>query len=163
MGKKLTRRQIRDSAFLLLFEKELRNDDPIEVIYDLSEEYEEINICDDVKNKVEGIIQKTDELDGKIASFSEKRKLQRIPKVNLTILRIAFYEILYEEKTPTNVAINEAVLMSRAYAFKEDTSFVNGVLSSFAKSLGDKNVNGMIDTNVINESVDKQGAVVENV
>ena len=75
------------------------------------------------------------EIDEKIASFSTKRAFSRIPKINIAILRIAFYEILYDDKTPVNAAINEAVLISQAYSYKEDTSFVNGVLSSFAKSL----------------------------
>ena len=130
----MTRRQIRNYAFLLIYEKLLR-DDPIEELYDIAEEIDSFQINDDVKAMVEGVLAKADELDERIASFSKKRALSRIAKIDLAILRIAFYEILYDEKTPTNAAINEAVLMTQAYAYKEDTSFVNGVLSSFAKTL----------------------------
>ena len=131
---KLTRRQVRDNAFQIIFAKLLR-DDPIEVLYDISGEIEDFTLTDDVKKLIEGVLEHSEEIDERIASFSKKRALSRIPKVNLAILRIAFYEILYDDKTPTNAAINEAVLMSQAYAYKEDTSFVNGVLSSFSKSL----------------------------
>ena len=136
----MTRRQVRNYAFLLIYEKLLR-DDPIEELYDIAEEIDGFQVNDDVKAMVEGVLAKADELDERIASFSKKRALSRIAKIDLAILRIAFYEILYDEKTPTNAAINEAVLMTQAYAYKEDTSFVNGVLSSFAKTL-DSDTNG---------------------
>lgn len=130
----MTRREIRDCAFKLIFEKLLR-DDPIEELYEIAEEVDELMVEDSVKEIVEGVLSKSEELDEKIASFSKKRAISRIPKINMAILRIAFYEILYDDKTPVNAAINEAVLISQAYSYKEDTSFVNGVLSSFAKSL----------------------------
>ena len=130
----MTRREVRDYAFRLIFEKLLR-DDPIEELYEIAEEVDELMVEDSVKVLVEGVLEKADEIDEKIASFSTKRAFSRIPKINIAILRIAFYEILYDDKTPVNAAINEAVLISQAYSYKEDTSFVNGVLSSFAKSL----------------------------
>jgi len=130
----MTRREIRDCAFKLIFEKLLR-DDPIEELYDIADEIEELNVSDDVKKMVEGVLDKADEIDNIVASYSKTRGIARIPKINLAILRIAVFEILYDDMTPVNVAINEAVLLSEAYSYKEDTSFVNGVLSSFAKSL----------------------------
>ena len=114
----MTRREIRNCAFILIYEKLLR-DDPIEELYETADEIEEITVNDSVKILVD----------------STTRSITRIPKINLAILRIAFYEILYDDLTPVNVAINEAVLLSQAYSYKEDTAFINGVLSSFAKSL----------------------------
>lgn len=130
----MTRREIRDCAFKLIYEKLLR-DDPIEELYEIAAEIDEIMVSDDVKELVEGVLERAEELDGKISEFSTKRVISRIPRINIAILRIAIYEILYDDKTPVNAAINEAVLLSQAYSYKEDTSFVNGVLSSFAKSL----------------------------
>lgn len=130
----MTRREVRDCAFQLIFEKLLR-DDPIEELYEIAEEIDEITVNDSVKALVEGVLSHAEEIDEKIASFSVKRAFSRIPKINIAVLRIAFYEILYDDKMPLNVAINEAVLISQAYSYKEDTSFVNGVLSSFAKSI----------------------------
>lgn len=130
----MTRREIRDYSFKLIFEKLLR-DDPIEELYEIAEEIDEIMVSDEVKALVEGVLSKSDELDKKISSLSKTRVLSRISKINIAILRIAFFEILYDDKTPLNAAINEAVLLSENYSYKEDTRFVNGVLSSFAKQL----------------------------
>ena len=130
----MTRRQVRDYAFKLIFEKLLRDDD-IQELYEIASEIDEIMVSDDVKVLVEGVLEKAEELDEKISSLSTTRAISRISKINIAILRIAIYEILYDDKTPTNVAISEAVLLSEAYSYKEDTRFVNGLLSSFAKSL----------------------------
>uniref|UniRef100_UPI00262FD3BE transcription antitermination factor NusB n=1 Tax=uncultured Fibrobacter sp. TaxID=261512 RepID=UPI00262FD3BE len=56
-----------------------------------------------------------DEIDEIISKYSEKRSVERIPKLNLAILRIAIYEALYDDKVPVNVAISEAVLLAKAY------------------------------------------------
>lgn len=130
----MTRREIRDCAFKLLFEKLLR-DDPIEDLYEIAEEIEGFTVNEDVKKLVEGVLENSTMLDKKIASFSSTRSISRIPKVNLAILRIAFYEILNDEKTPVNAAISEAVLLSEAYSYKEDTSFINGILGAFADTM----------------------------
>ncbi len=130
----MTRRETRDYAFKLIFEKLLR-DDPIEELYDIASEIDEIMVSDDVKNMVEGVLSKSEELDGKISELSKTRAITRISKINIAILRIAIFEILYDDKTPVNAAISEAVLLSEKYTYKEDTRFVNGVLSTFAKSL----------------------------
>ncbi|MBE6844911.1 MAG: transcription antitermination factor NusB [Ruminococcus sp.] len=130
----MTRREIRDYSFKLIYEKLLR-DDPIEELYEIAAEIDEIMVCDEVKTLVEGVLSKADELDAKISSLSTTRAISRIPKINIAILRIAIYEIMYDDKTPLNAAISEAVLLSEAYSYKEDTRFVNGVLSTFAKSL----------------------------
>ncbi len=130
----MTRREVRDCAFKLIFEKLLR-DDPIDELYDIAGEIDGITVTEGVKKLVEGVLEKAEELDIKIASFSPKRAISRIPKINLAILRIAFYEMAYDDKTPVNAAISEAVLIAQAYSYKEDVSFVNGVLSSYAKYL----------------------------
>lgn len=54
--------------------------------------------------------------------------MNRISKVNLSILRLAAYELLFDEEIPTNVAINEALEITRKYSDEKSVSFVNGVL-----------------------------------
>lgn len=130
----MTRREIRDYSFKLIYEKLLR-DDPIEELYEIAAEIDEIMVSDEVKTLVEGVLSKASEIDEKISELSTKRTISRISKINIAILRIAIFEILYDDKTPVNVAISEAVLLSEKYSFKEDTRFVNGVLSTFAKTL----------------------------
>ena len=133
----MTRREIRDNAFILVFENLLR-DDPINRLYEEAEESDKVTVNDEVKKLVDGVVEHAEELDEKISAFSKTRSISRISKINVAVLRIAVYEILYDDMTPTNAAISEAVLLSEKYAYKEDTSFVNGVLSSFAKSLSNE-------------------------
>lgn len=128
----MTRREVRDCAFKLIFEKLLR-DDPIEELYAIADEVDEITVNDQVRELVEGTLDKTEELDRIISEYSSKRELSRIAKINIAVLRIALYEILYDEKTPMNAAINEAVQLSQTYAQQEDVSFVNGVLGAYAR------------------------------
>ncbi len=135
----MTRREIRECAFIIIFEKTLRND-PIEDLYELASEIEGVEVNDKVKEIVNGVIEHEEELDAIISKYSIKRAVSRIPKIILSILRIAIYEALYDDMTPVNAAISEAVNLSQAYSYKEDTSFVNGILSTFAKNIsGDEN------------------------
>lgn len=133
MAEKLTRREIRDSAFKIVYESLLR-DDPVEELFEIAEGIEEIPVDDDVKNMVTDVIAKAEELDGMISQFSKKRVISRIAKINIAILRIAFYEILYNDRIPANAAVHEAVLLAQNYSYKEDVSFVNGILGSYLRS-----------------------------
>lgn len=128
----MTRSEIRDSAFKLVFEQLLRDDD-IQELYDIAEEIEEITVNDDVKTIVDGTLSHSKEIDGIIESYSKSRKLARISKLNHAILRIAIYECLYDERTPDNAAISEAIKLADEYAFREDMNFINGVLGAFSR------------------------------
>jgi len=137
----MSRRDIRDSAFKLVFEQLLRDDD-INELYDIAEEIDEITINDEVKKIVEGTIAHAEELDGIIAGYSKSRAVSRISKLNLAILRIALYESIYDDNTPMNAAISEAINLSMTYTYQEDTSFINGVLGAFSR---DRQKNGEAD------------------
>lgn len=128
----MTRREIRDSAFKLVFEQLLRDDD-IQELYDIAEEIEEITVNDEVKKIVEGTISHAAELDNIISGYSKSRSLSRISKLNIAILRIALYESIYDENTPMNAAISEAIKLSMVYTYQEDTAFINGVLGAFSR------------------------------
>lgn len=136
----MTRREIRDNAFKIIFETLLR-DDSLEELYAVAETVDEITVNDDVKKIVEGTYSHSEELDEIISKYSKSRIVSRISKLNLAILRIALYEAIYDERTPVNVAINEAVILSKAYTFKEDTSFINGVLGAFSRDTENENKN----------------------
>lgn len=136
----MTRREIRDSAFKLIFETLLR-DDSIEELYETAEEVDEITVNDSVRELVDGVISHADELDAVISKYSKTRAISRISKLNIAILRLALYEAIYDEKTPVNAAISEAIILSKAYTFKEDTSFINGVLGAFSRELEGENKN----------------------
>ncbi len=129
----MSRREMRESAFKLVFESLFRNESADEII-ELAEGIDEIIINEDVTMMFKGTIEHSKELDEIIAKFSEKRQFERIPKVNIAVLRLALYEILYEEKVPMNVAINEAVLISKKYSHESDVAFVNGILGAYSRS-----------------------------
>lgn len=127
------RREIRESAFILIFEKLFR-DDTIDEIIELAENIDGITINSDVIKTFSNTYEKSDELDVIINRFSEKRSISRIPKVNLAILRLALYEIIFDDRVPENVAINEAVLLAKKFAQEADVAFINGVLGAYSRS-----------------------------
>lgn len=128
----MTRSEIRDSAFKLVFEQLLRSDD-IEELYEIAEEIEEIIINDEVRAIVDGTLAHGEELDGIIENYSKSRKLSRISKLNHAVLRIALYECIYDDKTPINAAISEAIKLVGTYSYREDVNFINGVLGAFSR------------------------------
>ena len=138
MADKLTRRDIRDSAFKIIYESLLR-DDPVDELFEMAEDIDEIVVNDDVRQMVTDVLAKSEELDAMISQYSKKRVFTRIAKINVAILRIAFYEILYNDRIPTNSAVSEAVLLAQNYSYKEDVSFVNGILGAYTRSTEGEN------------------------
>ena len=131
----VTRHDIRESEFLIIFEKSFRSESVLELL-ELSQDNEAITVNDEVRTTVEGVYEHLEELDGIISRFSTKRSIQRIPRINLSALRLAIYEILYKpDKAPVRAVINEAVGLVKKYAQDADVSFVNGVLGAYSRSL----------------------------
>jgi len=137
----IPRSAIRESAFVIIFEKSFRDDD-LEVIFDDAmnslDDDKEIVLNEAVKKLVINVYENVEEIDKIISKYSDKRSIERIPKINLAILRLALYEAIYEEKVPVNVAISEAVIITKKYAQKADVSFINGVLGAYSRSLSDE-------------------------
>lgn len=127
------RRDVRESALILTFERLFR-DDSLAEIFEAAKETDAVIVNDDVKTLVTGILDKADEIDSIISKYSNKRAVERIPKINLAVLRLAIYEANYDERVPVNVAISEAVSLAGKYALESDVSFVNGVLGSYSRS-----------------------------
>ncbi|MBE6840711.1 MAG: transcription antitermination factor NusB [Ruminococcus sp.] len=128
----MTRREVRDCAFKIVFEQLLRNDD-VEELFEIADEVDEITVDDQVRGLVLGVVEHAEELDAIIGKYSKSRAVSRISKLNLAILRLALYEAIYEENTPVNAAISEAIKLSQTYTYQEDTSFINGVLGAFSR------------------------------
>ena len=133
----MKRREIRDSAFKIVFEQLLRDDD-IEELFDIASDIEEITVNDEVKKLVRGTLEHSEEIDSIISSYSKSRNIKRISKLNLAILRIALYESLFDDNTPVNAAISEAIKLSTVYTYPEDTSFINGLLGAFSRDHAQK-------------------------
>lgn len=128
----MTRHQMRQSAFMLTFERIFNNDD-VDSIIELAKECETVEINNQVLELFNGVDEKKDILDKEIQNHLKNWTLSRISKVSLAVLRVAMYEINYCDDIDIDVAISEAVKIAQTYTLKEDVSFVNGVLSSVSK------------------------------
>ncbi len=82
---------------------------------------------------LDGVVTHLDELDEQIASASREWSIDRMPKVDLSILRLATWEILHEEDVPGSVAINEAVELASRYSEPASGRFINGVLGTILR------------------------------
>lgn len=132
----MTKHEIREAAFIILFQMELTGQTAEEIAECTSEEFE-MPVNNAVMKLAENVWSKKEEIDTVIGKYSPSRSVARISKVNLAILRISIYELTYEkEKVPPKVSINEAVELSKAYAAYNDKAFINGVLNSYYKDLG---------------------------
>lgn len=85
-----------------------------------------------IRAKVQKIEEKVEEIDALLNSHTKGWKTTRMNKVDLTILRLAVYEIKWDEDVPAGVAIDEAVNLAKTYSSDEGPAFVNGVLARFA-------------------------------
>ncbi len=128
----MTRKQAREEAFILIFEKEL-NDDSLEDILSLAEEVRDIKSDDYIKKVFFGVFENIEEIDSIISQNAVGWSINRITKTALAVLRLSIFEIKFYSEIPLSVSINEAVELTKKYATKEDASFVNGILSTVAK------------------------------
>ena len=87
-----------------------------------------------IRTLVKGVYDHCPELDEYISRYAIGWKYARIPRVAVSIMRVAMYEILYMQDIPNAAAINEAVQMAKHYLEPEVVSFVNGILGSFVRS-----------------------------
>lgn len=131
----MTRREIREHIFLMLFRKDFHNTDELK-------EQMELYISELEKPTVEeyayltarfqAVVQKLEEIDQILSEVSSGWKLNRMGKVDLTILRLAVFEMRFDEEVPVKVAINEAVELAKRFGGDDSPSFINGVLAKLA-------------------------------
>ncbi len=89
-----------------------------------------------IEEKSRKIIEKAGEFDDFLNTISDSWKTSRMSKVDLIILRIALYEMIYDREIPTGVAINEAVELAKRFGGMDSGSFVNGLLGKAARLKG---------------------------
>ncbi len=85
---------------------------------------------DFVRELVSGVIQNKDEIDGNIQRFAPAWPIEQIAMIDRNILRLAIFEILFDNKVPVKVAVNEAVELAKSFGSDNSSKFVNGVLGS---------------------------------
>ena len=128
----MDRTEVRTNVFKILFQLEARPLEDSEEVMDLYCEQNGITKSRDVrqiKERVSGILPHLEEIDAQIEKYSNGWKKNRLGKAELAILRLAVYEILWDEKVPSAVAANEAVNLCKNYAQEKAPTFVNGILA----------------------------------
>ena len=132
----MNRSRIREEAFKLIYSLEIQKKENIEEQLELYLEDNNLtdeNVVEYINDAVFGIEKNKKEIEEEISkNLKSDWKLERISKIDLSILKLAIYEIKYKE-LPFKVVINEAVELAKKYG--EDTSqkFVNGILASVVK------------------------------
>ena len=132
----MTRSIIREHIFKILFRAEFYNKE--ELIQQTDYYVSELSSAKDkeieyIKDKTLAIIDKLSEIDEIINENSDGWPTNRLGKAELTIMRLAVYEIRFDEEIPDGVAINEAVELSKKYGSDNSSSYVNGMLAKIIK------------------------------
>ncbi|MBO5929458.1 MAG: transcription antitermination factor NusB [Clostridia bacterium] len=128
----MTRRASRELAFFILFEKSF-SDASISEIIDNAGEARDVVSNNFAVSLAEGAVAHLEEIDNKISEFSHKWSKARLSRVALTLLRLALYEMFWEEEIPVSVSINEAVELAKLYGGEADATFINGVLGGISR------------------------------
>lgn len=133
----MKRSELRENIFKLLFLSVFNPEDEMPKQLELYFDYNVEELREKDQQYMEGkfrlIMEKMDEIDDLINQKSKGWKISRLSKVDLTILRLAVYEIKFDEDVPTGVAINEAVELAKRFGQDESASFVNGILGAVAQ------------------------------
>ena len=131
----VSRYKVREQAFFLGFES-LFSDTDIDEIADNAGDARDDMLSGDAISRAKGVRNKIMEVDKKISeNLKPGWKISRISKASLSILRLALYEMMYDDSIPVSVSINEAVELTKKYSVEDEAAFVNGVLGSVAKTL----------------------------
>ncbi|HHU79144.1 MAG: transcription antitermination factor NusB [Caldicoprobacterales bacterium] len=132
----MSRKSAREAAMSLLYQKIFTEDYDIEKLQSMVDgrldlDEKDMSYIEDILN---GCNRNMDKIDEIIRSGSIGWRFDRISKVDLSILRLALYEILYRDDIPESVSINEAVELAKKYGGEKTGSFVNGILGNFIRS-----------------------------
>lgn len=127
------RRELREQIFLLLFRVEFNTPEDmpeqLRMFFEDDETYFSEKDETYITEKYEKIIEKKSELDSLLDEKAEGWDVKRMGKIELAILRLALYEMKYDEDVPTSVAINEAVELAKKFGQDNSGSFVNAILA----------------------------------
>lgn len=138
----MTRHELREQTFLMLFGMDFHREDKREALehylddtceYELSEAERE-----EVIDRVLRIDAVREELDRRIDAVSQGWKTDRMGKPELNLLRLALFEMCYDEQVPVKVSINEAVELAKLYGEEDAPSFINGILARLVDAAGPK-------------------------
>lgn len=131
----MSRRELREKIFSLLFRIEFNHPEDMPEQIKLFFEDEDTKASEkeemQIAAKYGSIMARKEEIDNSINDKAEGWTVERMGKVELTILRLAVYEILYDDEVPAGVAINEAVELAKKFGQDGSGRFVNAILAKY--------------------------------
>ena len=132
----MSRSKLREKVFQLLFRIAFGSEEEYEehaVLFFADEEQETLTEKEQkqIRDKYDQILAHLDQIDAQINEKSVGWNVSRLGKVELAIMRLAVYEILFDDTIPGSVSINEAIELAKKYGAQESPAFVNGVLAKF--------------------------------
>ena len=133
---KMTRNEAREILMQMMYEMDTAKNMNKEAASLLAEERLAGNHIERGKALLINIIDNLDAIDEEINKFSKSWKINRMPKVDLAVIRLAVGEIKYAEDVPDAVAINEAINLAKKYSTDQSSRYVHGVLGAIAKNNG---------------------------
>ncbi len=134
----MNRREQREAAFMLLFEREFNSDISALEFYQTEIENREYEDTDYIRHVFFGVEKEKARLDEQADKYFRNWKRNRISAVSASIIRLAGYEMNFMEDIPRNVSINEGIELSKKFDEDKAKNFVNGVLNAIAKELDEK-------------------------
>ena len=129
----MTRKQEREQAFCLVFEKCFR-EETCEEVLELAEDIRDFELTDYIKDVFMGVFQNLEFIDSVISKYLQNWTIERISKTDLALLRLAVYEMKYCEDIPESVTVNEIVELSKVYSTDKGPAYINGVLGNISRS-----------------------------
>ncbi len=129
----MSRRTARETAMKCCFAREFNSEDVASILAltdeaDLNEE--DMAYAEAIVN---GITENIDELDAQIRELAIGWEFGRMPRVDICIMRVALYEMIYREDIPESVTINEAVEVAKKYSGEKSAPYINGMLGTFSR------------------------------
>ena len=139
----MSRIRAREAAFALLFEWEsnkVPEHDPMTVLH---ESVDTVNIDENdllyIGDLLSGCKANVEKLDAVIDRYSIEWRVERLPRADLALLRLAIYEIMFSEDVPDAAVIDQCVDLAKKYSTEESGAFINGVLGSVVRVKNEQN------------------------
>jgi len=141
----MNRRKSRELAMKLLYQMSISKENYKDVILGLEESIEKgasdeegIDLKDIdmgyINRVLQGVEENKDIIDREIEKYLLNWKISRLSKIDLTIMRISVYEVLFEVDIPNSVSINEAIELGKKYSDEKSAAFINGVMDKIIKN-----------------------------
>lgn len=131
----MSRIAAREVLMKLLYERDIAGQSHEESLWFLKDEFElDDNDEDYIKQILSSMDIKQQAIDTYIQKYAKAWSIERMSKVDLAIMRLAMYELLYRQDIPVGASINEAVELAKKYGNEKSSSFINGILGNFIRS-----------------------------